>query len=261
MTAMLADVRKRVWEVWDLGRPLFALDCCSGSFIAYSSQQASRAAHWQPATGVVEIWDPAVPEILLTVQADPADGLWNVMLSPDGQRMATAHRDNTFQLWDVDTGKSLFTLPVQNYSGRSWFTADSRLLIHRTVGGMLTAWDVASGVLLQTLQTRSGFDATVDVSPGGNWLAIGHGYGVLDIWDLQTGLRLSTLPAGGDVQFTPDGNRILAVANDGNGTVHTFKVQLFTLNLQELIALARTRVTRALTPAECQQYLHLPECP
>jgi WD40 repeat protein len=210
---------------------------------------------------VVEIWDPAVPETLLTVQADPADGLWNVMLSPDGQRMATAHRDNTFQLWDVDTGKSLFTLPVQNYSGRSWFTADSRLLIHRTVGGMLTAWDVASGVLLQTLQTRPGADATLDVSPDGTRLAIGHGYGVLDIWDLQTGVRLLTLPAGGDVQFTSDGDRVLGVAHELNGTSQTFKVQLFTLDLPELLALARTRVTRALTPTECQQYLHLPECP
>jgi hypothetical protein len=37
--------------------------------------------------------------------------------------------------------------------------------------------------------------------------------------------------------------------------------QFFALDVEELIALARTRVTRGLTEAECQQYLHVEACP
>ena len=48
---------------------------------------------------------------------------------------------------------------------------------------------------------------------------------------------------------------IIAVAsNDGI-------VRVFLLRIDELLALAETRVTRSLTSAECQKYLHVEACP
>jgi hypothetical protein len=37
--------------------------------------------------------------------------------------------------------------------------------------------------------------------------------------------------------------------------------RVWALDLDELIALAQSRVTRTLTDEECQQYLHLDACP
>jgi WD40 repeat protein len=51
-----------------------------------------------------------------------------------------------------------------------------------------------------------------------------------------------------------DGTRIATAAADG--TVRTYVV-----DTDELVALARSRVTRSLTTEECQKYLHVDECP
>jgi hypothetical protein len=37
--------------------------------------------------------------------------------------------------------------------------------------------------------------------------------------------------------------------------------RIYVLPIEELIALAKTRVTRALTTEECQKYMHVPQCP
>ena len=77
------------------------------------------------------------------------------------------------------------------------------------------------------------------------------------IWDAATGELLLTLsnPDGvGDAEFSPDGTQVAVAGLDG-------LVRLYTLDLAELIELAQSRVTRSLTTVECQQYLHLDNCP
>jgi hypothetical protein len=38
-------------------------------------------------------------------------------------------------------------------------------------------------------------------------------------------------------------------------------VRVYLLSIEELVALARSRLTRGLTDEECQQYLHVDTCP
>jgi len=38
-------------------------------------------------------------------------------------------------------------------------------------------------------------------------------------------------------------------------------VRVYLLRLEAVLALAQSRVTRTLTPGECQTYLHLAQCP
>ncbi len=51
-----------------------------------------------------------------------------------------------------------------------------------------------------------------------------------------------------------DGARLATAGMDGT-------VRVYALRLEDLIALAKTRVTRGLTDAECVTYLHVPACP
>ena len=56
-----------------------------------------------------------------------------------------------------------------------------------------------------------------------------------------------------DVVFSPDGSKL---ASAGPGLV-----RVWALDLDDLIAIADTKVTRTLTDEECRQYLHVARCP
>jgi len=63
------------------------------------------------------------------------------------------------------------------------------------------------------------------------------------------------IPVGAEsVAFTPAGERLVTMWADG-------VTRVWTLDLDELVAIARARVTRGLTTAECEQYLHSSSCP
>jgi WD40 repeat protein len=57
-----------------------------------------------------------------------------------------------------------------------------------------------------------------------------------------------------DIAISPDGKYLATSSKDGS-------IRLYVLPVEDLIALAQSRVTRSLTEEECQQFLHLKECP
>ncbi len=97
-------------------------------------------------------------------------------------------------------------------------------------------------------------------NPDGTRLATASNNGTAEIRDVATAQTLLTITSTSTVRalaFSPDGTR-LATATDG-GTAQIWDAT-YVLPIDDLAALARTRVTRAFTLAECQQYLHLTQC-
>jgi choline dehydrogenase-like flavoprotein len=56
------------------------------------------------------------------------------------------------------------------------------------------------------------------------------------------------------VSFNPDGSQLAVASRDGTNRIYLLKIE-------DLVALAKQRVTRSLTAEECQQYLHMDTCP
>jgi WD40 repeat protein len=143
-------------------------------------------------------------------------------LSPDERRIATASQDGTAKVWDAETGKELLTL-----SGH----------------------------------TGSVFD--VAFSPDGARVATASGDATVKLWNVSMGSGRSEQPLTlynpnaatvTSVAFSPDGKRLAASSNDG--TVH-----IYALPLDDILAIAKSRVTRALMTDECRKYLHVETCP
>jgi WD40 repeat protein len=81
---------------------------------------------------------------------------------------------------------------------------------------------------------------------------------MIQLWDAATGQKQLTLygPVEGffRVIFSPDGTRLATSGPDGT-------TRIYVLPLDDLVALAKSRLTRSLTTEECQQYLHVDVCP
>jgi len=158
---------------------------------------------------------------------DEIQGAWHavVLAGREGQWLAVSDPSRT-EVWDVRLRKRLSSPKLPGVGPR------------RPFGGhlaRLALWD--DGRLL----------AIVDRDEQ-----------TVGLWDSWTGVRQSTLFRHGGrvraVAFTPDGLKVRMVADDW--TIHDHPV-----STPDLIALARTKVTRSLTPEECQKYLNTPKCP
>ncbi len=116
--------------------------------------------------------------------------------------------------------------------------------------------DVNTGQALFELLGLTTTVGGVTFSPDDSMLATSNRDSII-LWDANTGGKLLSLSNEGGsfgLAFSPDGTRLLTTSNDG--TMHILLVKI-----DQLIALAKSRVTRSLTTAECQQYLHVDSCP
>lgn len=99
---------------------------------------------------------------------------------------------------------------------------------------------------------------SVAFTPDGSRLATASGDGTVKLWDSNTGEELLTLLGHAGRVFSlaisPDGSWLATAGQDGISRVYL-------LNLEELVKLARSRLTRQLTTEECHKYLHAEVCP
>ncbi len=205
--------------------------------------------------GSAKIWDLSQGMDVLTIE-----GPWfGVVFSPDGKSLFGSHLDLSVHRWDAATGQDL-----GQYSGEGMdvydlaVSPDGKLLATTRQDGAATLWNIASGEKVMTIPAHGAIALRVAFNHDGTLLATTGFDRLAKVWDVKTGEEVATLFGNkGDVfgvAFSPDGNHLATAGADGT-------VRIYTLQLEDLIALAHSRLTRSLTIEECRKYLHLAECP
>jgi DNA-binding SARP family transcriptional activator len=177
--------------------------------------------------------------------------------------LLTAEQDWTQTMAWVERWIALGSTPEATY--RSLMIAHAAMgdlagmsaAYQRCVDAPVVIWDTAAGQRIGAIGSAARDTTSVDFDPAGARLATLGFDGTVRLRDATSGTELLTIAGennGADLTFSPDGRYLAAASGSG-------KISVYAVHLDDLLALARSRLTRSLTPAECQRYLRVENCP
>jgi WD40 repeat protein/serine/threonine protein kinase/DNA-binding SARP family transcriptional activator len=181
-------------------------------------------------------------------------GTYPVEWSADGERLF-AFGPSGLRVWDADSGRLLMRAPTGGPAfGAAWSPDGTQIVLAEVNPGV---WDAATGQKVRTVRVGAPV-GDVAFSRDGARLAMAtvDGSSSTRIWDWPGDAELLKLTDGGfRIALSPDGKLLAGVRSEP-----TPYVKVWALDVDRLLEIARARVTRSLTDAECRQYLQGP-CP
>jgi WD40 repeat protein len=202
--------------------------------------------------GNVKVWDARTGDWLLGIEAGEGESVLSARFSPDGSQIVAALGLADVRIWDVATGQT-----VRSLTGHSKavyyaeFSPDGSRIVSASGDGTARIWDVSDGAGSLVLSGHRDLVAWATFSPDGTRIVTASADGTAIVWDAANGRPLAEFGHGAALsgaEFSPDGSRVLTTGLDAIAGIWPC------YRLEELIALARTRVFRALTDAERQEY-------
>jgi WD40 repeat protein len=259
------DGTARIWDVatgtplitlrdWVPGhpdQPVFVVDVAfspDGRTVATTTSEGGRIRLWDAATG-------ALLSTMHDTSGHPVAGNWRVDFSPDGASLA-APSNGTLYVWESATGDVVAQERISGL-GDIAFTPDGRRVLV-VQNDRLSMWSTRTWAAEGAVDV--GGIGGIAASPIGDAAVMLSSDGMLTLWQtdpLQERLVIATGLDGyqglDTLAFSPDGTRLaVRVGNTMN---------VYALDVDDLIGLARERLTRGFTEQECRQYLHLDRCP
>jgi WD40 repeat protein/class 3 adenylate cyclase len=215
-----------------------------GSLLSVGSEQG----------GGVSVWNAKTGKLLFNGSALSGD-IWSVAFSPDGHRLVAASLGELL-VYDTRSWKRLVRRPFGDVDVR--FSPDGRFLVGVTPANQVAIVDARTWLIKSTLVGPEGQVKDLEISPDSTKIATADFSGAVRIWDLQSGKPLQAIPFGDipieNAGFLDDRHLLVIPANGGD-------VLTMTLDVDELIRISRSRLTRGFTQEECRTYLHVDTCP
>jgi WD40 repeat protein len=199
----------------------------------------------------VRIWKVATNQIV--AQFKHASPIRAITFDPKGLRLATASGDSAVRLLEVSTGREIAVFDEQAVVVVA-FSSQGEYLATASRSGMVKIWEVSSRRQIASRDMQAPVKAIV-FGPDGRHkhieIAAVSGNSV-QVWEATTGRDLARMRSPHQVEFaasSPNGKYIAVVSEDS-------KARIWSLWPCDLVAEARTRLSRNLTQEERQIYLN-----
>jgi len=212
---------------------------------------------------LVAILDRSGHEVAV-VREEPGFVVSSVAFSPDGRQLLTSRvmqgrpgpAVGRVVVWDWEAGEVVQTLDTPATLAVPSPTAD--LVATVGAGQVADLWSSTTGQHKATLVGHTGVITDLTFDADGSRIATAGADGTVRLWNPDTGEQLLVLHGHlgltTSVSFSPDGSQLASASADGS-------VRVWALDIDELMAIAKSELTRRLTDEECQQYLHMDRCP
>uniref|UniRef100_UPI0016896B77 WD40 repeat domain-containing protein n=2 Tax=unclassified Calothrix TaxID=2619626 RepID=UPI0016896B77 len=143
----------------------------------------------------------------------------SISFSPDSKTVASASRDKTVKLWDLNTGREIQTLKGHTQVVNSVsFSPDGKTVASASNDTTVKLWDVNSGREIQTFNGHTNFVNSVSFNPDGKTVASASWDNTVKLWDVNSGREIQTLSGHtqvvNSVSFSPDGKTVASASWD-----------------------------------------------
>jgi WD40 repeat protein len=172
--------------------------------------------------------DPLPPGAIArlgTVRLRHGERIYSIVVSPDGQTLASRGQDRSVRLWDIASGKERACFRLDEFgvwSATVAFSPDGKLLAtadfeQGAKGSVVRLWEVDTGKETRRLRVKEGMLTAVAFAPGGRTVA-GVTGSTIHLWDADTGEELRELKGHTDeievIAFAPDGKTLASAGQD-----------------------------------------------
>jgi WD40 repeat protein len=203
------------------------------------------------------VWDLS-DGTMVTEYTRHAGWVLGVAFTPDDQWVLSASADRTIQVWDPLIGEPQRVITTTGPVGTIQITPDGEYVLAATIDGSASIWNAESWEAHRIFPAHaSGSWGSALSADGTRWVTAGF-EGSAKVWDIPSGEPVATLYGHQGnvtvVEISPDGKYVYSTC--WGGLLHGF-----VLDVDELLSLAESRVSRSLSDEECQTYLHLEACP
>lgn len=201
--------------------------------------------------GVLELWSVPTTTLVDSLPSASAVGgtVNSLAFSPDGLNLADGGSDDAgglLEVWNIASGALSASLPTSATTlvNSVAFSADATMLVDGglstdaatgATSGVLEAWSVSSGTLIQSLPTiAAGGVGAVALSMNSQSLISGGastgGLGVLEEWNVSAGALIRTFATSNfmvnSIAYSPDGTLLVdgGGSSSGDGVVELWNV-------------------------------------
>ncbi len=258
------DGTPTVWNA-TTGAPLQTFGSSTNSYTAVAvspdGKEIASSSDGKIGDRTIYIWDPSTGKQIQQLTASKLDRIFDVAFSPDGKWLAAAYEQETVLVWDVASGKIIHTYTGHtDYVEGVSFSPNGKVLASVGDDGNLILWNVEasddSKAMLSSIAAHNGSAYRVRFSQDGQTLVTAGGDALVRAWDVsddQAPYLLYTLYGHTDsvTSLSMDFSRDHVVSGSGDGTI-----RVFTMNTDELIQQAQSRLTREMTDNECETFLY-----
>jgi len=168
-------------KIWDIKKQTF-----THNHTKHSSGVTSIAVSPDGKTIVSGSYDKTIIILPDQILEGHSDIVFSAAISPDGQTVISGSRDKEIKVWNVKTGKLLYSLTGHEGSVLSIaISPDGKTLFSGSEDKTVKVWDLTTQQEVNTLTKYLDAVKSLVISPDGKTLISGSHDGIIKIWSVQ----------------------------------------------------------------------------